>query len=665
MMTGAPHMRGTLSMNPSLLIIPILGFLVYLPGLPGTFLFDDYPNILDNDALTSSTLNWNSLISASFSGDAGPLKRPLSMLTFALNYAFGGASPIYFKLTNIAIHIIDAMLVFFVSRRLIIQLQNNSNEIKGDLPHIVAFSVALLWMVHPINLTSVLYVVQRMTSLATFFVLVGILIFLMARVRMLNNPKGFVSMLVGTLVAGLLAVFSKENGILLFGYLFVIEVTLFQFKTNGKQSKFWLKLYFSTFVIIPTVCVCGYFLFNSGWLIQLYEFRSFTLFERLLTEARALCFYVKMLFLPNISSFALFHDDFDVSTGLFSPFSTVFSVAAIGAALIGGIVSFRTHKLLGFAIFWFLWGHILESTLWPLELIHEHRNYMPSIGPLFCVVYALAQWVHAKNLHPALRYSPLILIILFAPITALRAADWKDLIGLTSMEAAHHPNSPRTQYELGRAYITLFVRTKQSRYLAQAQKHLEISSKLNDSDPIPLFALIHIAFMDHQQPSTETLKILSERLRKERVRPTTLTAFQKLVVCTAKGLCTLPPNDVLNLFGNMLKNPALKRGDKAKTLTQLASYYTNILRDHQAAITILDEVAGMFPADSAYRRNLIEMLLVTGETEQATQEIKVGRKQLTTGGWRQNRKYWEAQFLRLENQLKSTQNQQPFVDSAL
>jgi len=239
------------------------------------------------------------------------------------------------------------------------------------------------------------------------------------------------------------------------------------------------------------------------------------------------------------------------------------------------------------------------------------------------------------------------------------------LIGLTSMEAAHHPNSPRTQYELGRAYITLFVRTKQSRYLAQAQKHLEISSKLNDSDPIPLFALIHIAFMDHQQPSTETLKILSERLRKERVRPTTLTAFQKLVVCTAKGLCTLPPNDVLNLFGNMLKNPTLKRGDKAKTLTQLASYYTNILRDHQAAITILDEVAGMFPADSAYRRNLIEMLLVTGETEQATQEIKVGRKQLTTGGWRQNRKYWEAQFLRLENQLKSTQNQQPFVDSAL
>ena len=652
-------------MRYALLIFPFLGFLVYLPGLPGTFLFDDYPNILDNDVLTTATLNWNSLISASLSGDAGPLKRPISMFTFALHFALGGTSPIYFKLANIAIHIANALLVFFISRRLVLQLQNNSNETAVDLSHIIAFSVALIWMIHPINLTSVLYIVQRMASLAALFMLVGIQIFLVARVRMMNSPKGFASMLIGTLAAGLLAVFSKENGILLFGYLFVIEITVFRFKTYNRRSNLCLKTYFSILVIIPIVYASGYFLLNLDWLNQLYKFRSFTLTERLLTEARALCFYIKMLFFPANASLGLFHDDFEVSTGLFSPISTLFAVALIGLALMGATVFLRTYNLLAFAVFWFLGGHILESTLWPLELIHEHRNYMPSIGPLFCVVYAVLRWVQSKKLHAFLRFSPVAMALLLAPITALRAADWRDLISLASMEVTHHPNSPRAQYELGRAYVTLFVKTKQPRFLARAREHLKISFNLAKSDPIPLFGLIHIASMDQKQPSPDTLEILNERLRTERVRPTTLTAFRNLIVCTAKGACSLPPNNMFDLFGNMLNNPTLNRSDKAKTLTQLSSYYTNILGDQQTAIAILDEVAGMFPHDGAYRRNLIKILLVNGDPERALQELQTGRGHLTSLGWRKNRKYWESEFLQLENEIQKAKNQRTIGSPSL
>lgn len=649
-------------MKYSLLLFPVLGFLVYLPGLPGAFLFDDYPNILDNGALTTSTFGWKSLVSASLSGDAGPLKRPLSMFTFALNYALGGASPVYFKLTNIAIHVANALLVFSISRLIVIRLQYDSNETAIDLSRLVPFSVALIWMVHPINLTSVLYIVQRMTSLAALFVLLGIQIFLVARMQMLSGDKGFTRMLFGTLGAGLLAVFSKENGILLFAYLFVIEITFFRFKTHNRQSNFWLKIYFSALVIIPAVCIVGFLALNYSWLVQHYEFRSFTLLERLLTEARALCFYIKMLFLPNSVSLGLFHDDIRVSTGLFSPFSTFLSVAAIGLALTSSILFLRTYKVLAFAVLWFLVGHILESTIWPLELVHEHRNYTPSIGPLFCVVYTMIRLVHVKKLYPILRFSPLGMAILLTPVTALRAADWGDFTSLAKIEAIHHPKSPRSQYELGRAYLTLYVNTKRQQYLARAEQHLQIASKLNESDPLPLFGLIHLAFMDHKQPSQKTLEILNETLRKERVRPTTITALQKLVECTVKDACHLPPNNVLQLFGNLLNNPTLNRDYKAKTLTQLSSYYTNILGDQQTAITILNEIVGMFPADCAYRINLVKILLVNGETERALRELNAGRKHLTKLSWKQNRIYWEEQFLELENSILKAGNQKdPYV----
>ena len=73
-----------------LVLFLIFSFLIYLSGLSGDYVFDDIANIVENQKIAITSLDYSSLRTAYWSGDAGPLGRPISMLTFALNYYFTG-----------------------------------------------------------------------------------------------------------------------------------------------------------------------------------------------------------------------------------------------------------------------------------------------------------------------------------------------------------------------------------------------------------------------------------------------------------------------------------------------------------------------------------------------------------------------------------------------
>ena len=112
-----------------------------------------------------------------------------------------------------------------------------------------------------------------------------------------------------------------------------------------------------------------YALLPAGkWLWAGYELRSFTLLERLLTEARVLWFYLGLIVLPRFEAFGLYHDDISLSTGLLMPWTTL--PALLGLAGLVGIAWHVRNRapLLAFGIAWFLIGHSLESTVLPLEI---------------------------------------------------------------------------------------------------------------------------------------------------------------------------------------------------------------------------------------------------------------------------------------------------------
>ena len=206
-------------------LIPAFILATYYPGLSGDFVFDDFSNILLQPGVAMQELSWASIKSAALSMNS----RPIAFVSFGLNHLAAGFNPIYFKAVNIVIHIINALLVFTVIRLLLSYLFGEDTG-EGKRSIYIAAVISLAWALHPVNLTNVLYIVQRMNSLSALFVLAGMLSYIQGRVSLDANPlKGWLFMATSIFIFLPLAWYSKENGALLPLFLFIIELTIFRF----------------------------------------------------------------------------------------------------------------------------------------------------------------------------------------------------------------------------------------------------------------------------------------------------------------------------------------------------------------------------------------------------------------------------------------------------
>ena len=188
----------------------LLTVIIYIPGLSGDYMFDDMPNLLHNAQLNIASLDTDSLQGAVFSSSSGTLRRPVSMLSFTLNRHFFGIAPYSHKVVNLVIHILTGIGLYLLSRLVIRSYRQFRNPTLSDtalkwLPLIVAG----LWLVHPLNLTPLLYIVQRMTSLAALFTVLGLCLYMAGRMRLLAGKSGMPLILTGLLLFGVLAIFSK------------------------------------------------------------------------------------------------------------------------------------------------------------------------------------------------------------------------------------------------------------------------------------------------------------------------------------------------------------------------------------------------------------------------------------------------------------------------
>ncbi|PHR51527.1 hypothetical protein [Cycloclasticus sp.] len=429
----------------SFTIIAFTVLSIYQQGLHGGFIFDDYSNIEQNPHIQITELTSNTLSDSAWSGAAGPLKRPVSMLSFALNYYFAGShNYTALKLSNVVIQVLCAWLLFIFYLQ-IIQLpsvQKNTIIKKQTLPFIT-FSIALLWAAHPINLTSVLYIVQRMTSLSTLFTLATLIFYLKARCN--NQPGTFKNIIFysASFISFLLAIFSKENALLIPLYCLLIEWVFFYQKSPwtlvsslSQRNKRAIGLSLSLIIIALGLYVLNYA--NNG-----YDNRAFTLTERVLTEARVLCFYISLIVLPRINALGLFHDDIVLSSSIIDPWTTLVALIFIVSLIIVAIQAREKKPLFAFGILLFFTAHLMESTIFGLEIAHEHRNHFASIGIIIALTGLL---IHSQPFNKK-RYALVCggFFIIFALTTTFRSYQWKDNFHLAQYEASHHPKSPATQ----------------------------------------------------------------------------------------------------------------------------------------------------------------------------------------------------------------------------
>ena len=610
----------------SILLVVII---IYYPATGGDFAFDDTSNILKNESIKINNLDAEELKKALYSGHSGILKRPISMLSFALNYYATDFDPFYFKLTNIIIHLFNGIGIFILINLILLAYRKN---IAPELPikhiQLISLLVTSAWLFHPLNLTSVLYIVQRMTSLAALFSIFGLILYLYGRIRINEGKSGIPYIVTSILIFLPLSILSKENGALLPVYMLVIEYTLFNFTKNEKFIRIFLILFFSLLVTIPAVVIFTYLIIHPEWLLDRYTMRDFNLTERVMTEARVLWFYIQLTLLPDPVKLGIYHDDFMISRSLFQPISTIFSLLGIAILLIVAFVTRRKLPLLSFGIFFFLVGHSMESTILPLELIHEHRNYLPIFGLLTSsIYYLLYPFSHRKSLKLR-KVMVIIIITLLGLITASRADYWGNLFEHAQVEAQHHPDSPRANFQAGRMYAALTRKDKSNRilYYNRSKQYFERATYLDKNYTAGLFGLIILANSNGISIEHDWLIELNIRLRSAPFASVSAASIHSLVNCNKNDACNLDNEIILDIIRSSLQNSTIRSSNKAAILASASDYLANHMQQYHEAVTLAHQAVMALPDELQYRMNLIDILIAIGDYESAIKQIAISKK---------------------------------------
>ncbi len=619
----------------SLLII-ILGFTVFLywPGLFGDYVFDDPANILDNRQISINSLDFNSLKTAWYSGDAGPLGRPISMLSFALNHYFTGFEPFYFKLTNLFIHLFNGLLVFIISLKLFQWLSRQYQSISPQSAAHLACLVSLIWLIHPLNLTSVLYVVQRMTSLSALFGLFALAIYCIWRTRTITGLNTILASC-GIAFSLLASMLSKESGVLFIPLIYWVELIFFQAKNLQFQPIYIKKIKLIHILFLGVIVAGLVFLYLLPPYLNPANFarREFTLVERLLTESRVIFYYLKMTFYPLLSDLSLYHDDFAISKSITQPITTLYSLTGLLGISLACLVLVKKHPMLLFAWGWYVISQLLESTFISLELIHEHRNYFGIIGFIVTAVYYIAQ-INNKKIQPFIYILGAIYIANLAWTTWQRSEIWSNLVDHAAYEAAMHPQSDRANYQLARVYMKLMQNNpKQQVYYAElAEKALAQSKQSYMPANGAWFAELHLASYLKQTIKQQTIDELIYRLKNDPFLNSNISFLSAFSNCQINNICHVPHNQAVQIIAAGLDNQRVDDHLKAELYKLLAQYYIGLISDFekgeefmQHAITHNEDVNGRLIFAQIYR--------LQGKLFEAKEQLQRAKKIDTNKIW--------------------------------
>ena len=422
------------------LLIAIICFLVYSNTFKVSFQYDDSTGIVENRCLHLKELSLSKLVSAATEGRYS--NRPVSQLSFSLNYYFGGLNVFGYHLVNLLIHALAGVILYFL---LVITLNLGPLKGKYERREQLALFIVLLWVVHPVQTQSVTYILQRMTSMAGMFYLLSLYLYVRGR---LGETRGFKAWCYsGSVAAGVLALGSKEVAGVLPLMLVLYEFYFFQNLDFRVIRRKWLQIssVLVAFFIIVLVYLGPNFI---GKILANYQGWDFTLGERLLTQGRVVMYYLSLLVFPLPSRLNLDYD-FSTSQSLFNPVSTLLSLLGLIGFIGLGVYLARRRPLASFGIFWFLGNLAVESSIIPLEMVFEHRLYLPLLGFLLFLVGIAGRKVRERGFV----YGAFSVILIFSIWTFQRNIVWSDEFTLWSDCLKKSPNKAGPHNNLGNAYI--------------------------------------------------------------------------------------------------------------------------------------------------------------------------------------------------------------------
>jgi tetratricopeptide (TPR) repeat protein len=422
--------------------IAAITVLAYYPGMSAGFYFDDEPNVIRVDAMRWTEFNVETL-RRTLTEVANPT-RPVANISLGTNHLFSGPDATPYHWTNLVIHLVVGLSLFWVIR---LFQRYHVSEQGGEW---LALSAVLLFLVHPLNIQAVTYVVQRMTSMAALFFLLGLGCYLTGRYRKVVRKR--LAWFALTALCLLLSIGSKEIGYLLLPLILLYEIC---FHHSDWRDRFLTGTTSRGRVILVSVSILTALLAGSfAWYLldgRIYWLdtmpgRDFSGYERVLTQARVQILYLSLLLWPTPSRLNIDHD-FLISRGLFDPATTAMAMAFWLIVLVFAVRHLSSRPRLAFPVLAYLLLHSMESAPISLELVFEHRMYLPMAFLLLFIPLNLGPIAGAQRIPSFAALSAVG--VLLASATYQRNAVWGDPLDFFRDSATKSPAKFRPVYNLG------------------------------------------------------------------------------------------------------------------------------------------------------------------------------------------------------------------------
>ena len=272
--------------------------------------------------------------------------------------------------------------------------------------------------------------------------------------------------------------------------------------------------------------------------------------------------------------------------------------------------------------FWFTIGHAMESTLLPLELVHEHRNYLPSVGLILGSVVGVLEFARVSRVNWLPLFAAIGIFFVFCSLTFLRASNWSDPVTLASTEATRNPQSYRAVYELGRVRYGSYLMNQNEEDYHASLAIIEQSASLDPAAKRPFVELIRIAYVHGDQPKSAWRDELIRRYRETLFHPTEWTDLNRLVGCHAAGECGFPVATLIDIFAAALSNSTVSQHVRAQLMVDLAILYTNELGYYGPATALLDDAVKIRPYEFLFNATRIEVMVLSGRFDEAETAIR-------------------------------------------
>ena len=562
--------------------------IIYSAGLSG-------PLLLDDSAVFQPLLNLppGLLFDAdTLFGKSGPLGRGVSMFTFSVNTAVHGSEFAAWKATNVFFHVLAGTALF-----LFLLALSELAQIPGAQARPLSLIVVALWLLHPLNVSTVLYTVQRMTILATLFSFAALAAWCRGRLACASSSRRALAWFGTALLVCLpLAALSKETGLLALYLIVAVELTIGQ----SSPRPVWLSRFLFAIAVLPLI---GFVIYMTADLdrrfFYAYGLRDFTPVERLLTQLYVVFDYLRWIVLPGTSDYGFFHDDVTIVRSLTAePKTLVLCCLYLGGAILAWALR-RRSPMVALGIAWFGIGHSLESTIFGLEIAFEHRNYLPMVGVLLALCAGARQLVAGR----AALVLGVSAIVILAFSTYLRSSLWGTSGPLLEHFVRVHPHSDRARQTLSEWHVA------GGRYTAAAKV-------LQPADHEPFF-LMHLLIkcLDGSAATHDDVQGLAgvaDRKRLSYIELDTLNAISEQVIAgRCPGLRQPLTETLIGVRGQHMA--ATKRYRLHVHLAKLVFSEG----DYQAAVDYLNTAARLKAQDAFVHYLLAEYALTNHDPERA------------------------------------------------